>query len=360
MRDRGHAPGQQLELPFAERRGEATVGTSRQDPPVGEERLMERVVERGNLFAALRRVKRNGGSPGVDGMTVEELPGYLREHWPARREGLLARTYRPPPVKRVEIPKPGGGVRKLGMPTVLDRFIQQAGLQVLPPEWDTTVSDGSYGFRPGRSAHQAIARAQRYLGAGYSWVVDLDLEKCFDRVHHDKLMRRVKARVADRRVVQLIARSLKAGALPDAGLEATVEGRPQGGPVSPLLANLLLDELDQEVERRRHRFVRDADDCHIYVRSVRAGQRVLARVTRFVERRLKLRGNEAKSAVDRPWRRTFLGCTFTGHRPKPTPGEHEGSGWVCHAASGAPFADSIHRTAGDVPRRSGGGGGARS
>jgi RNA-directed DNA polymerase len=273
------------------------------------------VVERGNLLAALRRVKRNGGSPGIDGMTVEELPGYLREQWPQIREALLAGTYRPQPVKRVEIPKPGGGVRKLGIPTVLDRFIQQAMLQVLQPEWDKTFSDGSYGFRPGRSAHQAIAQAQRYLGEGYSWVVDLDLEKFFDRVNHDKLMSLVKQRVADRRVLQLIDCYLKAGALTEAGLEATREGTPQGGPLSPLLANLLLDGLNKELERRRHRFVRYADDCNIYVKSVRAGQRVLASVTRFLARRLKLAVNAAKSAVDRPWRRTFLGFTFTGHRP---------------------------------------------
>jgi RNA-directed DNA polymerase len=276
---------------------------------------MERVVERGNLLAALRRVRRKGGSPGSDGMTVEELAGYLREHWPQIREALWAGTYRPQPVKRVEIPKPGGGVRKLGGPTVVDRFIQQAVLQVLQPEWDKTFSESSDGFRPGRSAHQAVARAQRYLHAGYSWVVDLDLEKFFARVNHDKLMSRVKERVADRRVLQLIDRDLKAGALTDEGLEATAEGTPQGGPVSPRLANLLLDGLDKELERRGHRFVRYADDCNIYVKSARAGQRVLASVTRFLTRRLKLTVNAAKSAVDRPWRRTFLGFTFTGRRP---------------------------------------------
>jgi RNA-directed DNA polymerase len=276
---------------------------------------MERVVERGNLLAALARVKRNGGSPGVDGMTVEALPGYLREQWPQIQDALLAGTYRPQPVKRVEIPKPGGGVRKLGVPTVLDRFIQQAVLQVLQPEWDKTFSASSYGFRPGRSAHQAVAQAQRYLGEGYGWVVDLDLEKFFDRVNHDKLMSLAKKRVADRRVLQLIDRYLKAGALTDAGLEATGEGTPQGGPLSPLLANLLLDGLDKELEHRGHRFVRYADDCNIYVKSVRAGQRVQTSVTRFLERRLKLAVNAAKSAVDRPWRRTFLGFTFTGRRP---------------------------------------------
>jgi RNA-directed DNA polymerase len=276
---------------------------------------MERVVERTNLLAALARVKRNGGSPGVDGMAVEELPGYLKAHWPEIREALLAGRYQPQPVKRVEIPKPGGGVRKLGIPTVLDRFIQQALLQVLQPAWDGTFSDRSYGFRPGRSAHHAIAQAQQYLKAGYSWVVDLDLDKFFDRVNHDKLMSRVKERVTDRRVLQLIDRYLKAGALTGDGFEATPEGTPQGGPLSPLLANLLLDGLDQELEKRGHRFVRYADDCNIYVRSARAGARVLASVTRYLKRKLKLVVNAAKSAVDRPWRRTFLGFSFTGRQP---------------------------------------------
>jgi RNA-directed DNA polymerase len=230
MVDRGRAPAQPLELPFAERRGEASVGASGPDTPVGEERLMERGVERGHLLAALRRVKRNGGSPGIDGRTVEELPGYLREHWLRIREGLLAGTYRPSPVKRVESPKPGGGVRKLGIPTGLDRFIQQALLKVLQPTWDPTFSEGSSRFRPGRSAHQAVAQAQRYWGEGDGWVVDLDLEKCFDRVNQDKLMSLVKERVADRRVLQRIDRYLKAGALTEAGGEATVEGTPQGGP----------------------------------------------------------------------------------------------------------------------------------
>jgi RNA-directed DNA polymerase len=315
MLDRGHAPGQQLELPFAERRGEAAVGASGEGTPVGEERLLEQVVERGNLLAALRRVKRHGGRPGIDGMTVEEVPGYLREQWPTLRAALRAGTDRPQPVKRVEIPKPGGGVRPLGVPTVLDRCIQQAWLQVLQPEWETTFSDGSDGVRPGRSAHQAIACAQRDWGEGYSWVVDLDLEKCFDRGNHDKLMSLVKARVADRRVLPLIDRDLKAGALTDAGLEATVEGTPQGGPWSPLRANLLLDGRDRELERRGHRFVRYADDGNMYVKSARAGPRVLASVTRFVARRLKLAVNAAKRGVDRPWRRTFLGFTCTGHRP---------------------------------------------
>jgi RNA-directed DNA polymerase len=276
---------------------------------------MERVVERSNLSAALARVKRNGGSPGIDGMTVEVLPEYLRRRWPEIREALLSGTYEPKPVRRVEISKGGGEVRELGIPTVLDRFIQQALLQVLQRDWDGTFSEWSYGFRPGRSAHQAVAQAQRYLEVGYSWVVDLDLERFFDRVNHDKLMSLVRERVSDRRVLKLIDRYLKAGALTAEGFEATLEGTPQGGPLSPLLANLLLDGFDKELERRGHRFVRYADDCNIYVRSARAGGRVLASVTRYLERRLKLSVNEAKSAVDRPWRRTFLGFSFTASRP---------------------------------------------
>jgi RNA-directed DNA polymerase len=276
---------------------------------------MERVVERSNLPAALRRVQQNGGSPGIDCMTVEALPDYLRREWPKIREQLLSGTYRPHPVRRVKIPKPGGGVRKLGIPTVLDRFIQQALLQALQRDWDKTFSEQSFGFRPNRSAWQAVAQAQRYLRAGYSWVVDLDLEQFFDRVNHDQLMSRVRKRVSDRRILKLIDRYLKAGALTSEGWEATPEGTPQGGPLSPLLANLLLDGLDKELERRGHRFVRYADDCNIYVRSARAGKRVLASLTRYLERRLKLAVNEAKSAVDRPWRRTFLGFSFTWRQP---------------------------------------------
>jgi RNA-directed DNA polymerase len=313
--NRGIAPAKQLELPF-KRRGEASVGTPGEEAPVGGGgSLMERVVEKSNLLAALRRVRSNGGSPGVDGMTVEALPDYLRRKWPKIREQLLVGTYRPQPVRRVKIPKPGGGVRKLGIPTVLDRFIQQALLQVLQRDWDRTFSEQSYGFRPRRSAWQAVAQAQRYLKAGYSWVVDLDLEQFFDRVNHDQLMSRVRKRVSDRRVLKLIDRYLKAGAVTSEGFEPTSEGTPQGGPISPLLANLLLDGLDKELESRGHRFVRYADDCNIYVQSVRAGERVMASVTRFLERRLKLSVNQAKSTVDRPWRRTFLGFSFTAQKP---------------------------------------------
>jgi group II intron reverse transcriptase/maturase len=245
-------------------------------------------------------------------MTVEELPGYLRMHWPRIRASLLNGSYRPQPVLRKEIPKPGGGVRELGIPTVLDRLIQQALAQVLQIEWDRSFSRFSFGFRPRRSGHQAIACAQQFLREGYEWVVDLDLERFFDRVVHEVLMARVKQRIADPRLLKLIDRYLKSGVMIGTMLEPTEEGVPQGGPLSPLLANLLLDDLDRELERRGHRFVRYADDVNIYVRSQRAGERVLASVKSFLEKRLKLRVNLEKSAVDRPWRRVLLGFTFVG------------------------------------------------
>lgn len=309
-RSRRHASVGQLPL-----WDETLTGKAKEDAPVKGERLMERVMERGNLLRALQRVKRNGGSPGIDGMAVEKLPAYLKGHWPAIRASLLEGTYKPQPVRRAEIPKPGGGVRHLGIPTVLDRFIQQALLQVLQAEWDGTFSNHSYGFRPGRSAHQAVLRAQRYLQSEYGWVVDMDLEKFFDRVNHDKLMSLVKKRTGDQRVLRLINRYLKAGVLVGELPCPTEQGTPQGGPLSPLLANVMLDELDQELARRGHRFVRYADDCNVYVRSRKAGERVLGSVTRYLERELKLKVNEAKSAVERPWRRVFLGFTFTGRRP---------------------------------------------
>jgi RNA-directed DNA polymerase len=278
---------------------------------------MEEVCRRANLEEALRRVQTNKGSPGVDGMTVEDLGTYLRQHWLTIREQLLSGTYRPQPVKRVEIPKPDGGVRKLGIPTVLDRFLQQAVMQVLQAGWDPTFSEHSYGFRPNRSAHQAVAQAQRYIGDGYRWVVDIDLEKFFDRVNHDRLMSRVARRVTDKRVLRLIRAFLNAGVLEDGMVSPTAEGTPQGGPLSPLLSNLVLDEFDQELQRRGLRFVRYADDCNIYVRSLRAGQRVMASITRFLAAQLKLRVNASKSAVARPWQRKFLGFSFTSqHQPK--------------------------------------------
>jgi RNA-directed DNA polymerase len=275
---------------------------------------MEEVCQRENLEEALRRVRANRGSPGVDGMSTDELPDYLREHWPGIREQLLKGTYQPQPVKRVEIPKPDGGVRKLGIPTVLDRFLQQAVLQVLQGRWDRTFSEHSFGFRPGRSAHQAVAEAQKYVAEGNRWVVDIDLEKFFDRVNHDLLMGRVAKRVADKRLLKLLRAFLNAGVMENVLVGPTDEGTPQGGPLSPLLSNLVLDDLDKELERRGHRFVRYADDCNIYVRSKRAGERVMANITGFLTRRLKLRVNGEKSAVARPWERKFLGFSFTSHR----------------------------------------------
>jgi RNA-directed DNA polymerase len=314
VRDRGPASVQH-NVPPERGRDETEVTKRRSNSPVNDEHLMERVVERENLIKALQRVKRNGGSPGVDGMTVQALPGYLKRHWPAIRQSLVSGTYQPQPVKRVNIPKPGGGIRPLGIPTVLDRFIQQALLQVLQADWDGSFSDHSFGFRPGRSAHQAVGRAQEYLHQGYNWVVDIDLEKFFDRVNHDKLTSLVRERVKDPRVYRLIHRYLKAGVLIGEVCCPTTEGTPQGGPLSPLLANLLLDRLDKELEKRGHRFVRYADDCNIYVRSARAGRRVLAGIAQYLGRHLKLSVNETKSAVDRPWRRAFLGFTFIGRRP---------------------------------------------
>jgi RNA-directed DNA polymerase len=282
------------------------------ESPASTNRLMEEVCERENLKEALRRVKANKGSPGVDGMTIDEITDYLKQHWPAIREQLLSGTYEPKPVRRVEIPKPdGGGVRKLGIPIVLDRFIQQAVMQVLQKRWDPTFSEHSFGFRPGRSAHQAVAQAQQYIAEGYSWTVDFDLEKFFDRVNHDKLMGQIAKRVEDKRLLKLIRAFLNAGVMENGLVSPSVEGTPQGGPLSPLLSNLVLDELDRELERRGHRFVRYADDSNVYVRSQRAGQRVMESVTQFITQKLKLKVNEAKSAVARPSQRKFLGFSFT-------------------------------------------------
>ncbi len=301
------------EAPLGEREGtEAPRARRETEDPAGNQRLMEEVCERENLRAALKRVRANRGSPGIDGMTVGALPGYLVQHWPVIREQLLSGTYEPKPVKRVEIPKPDGGVRKLGIPTVLDRFVQQAVQQVLQKQWDPTFSEHSYGFRPGQSAQQAVAKAQQYIAEGYSWCVDFDLEKFFDRVNHDKLMGMVAKRVEDRRLLKLIRAFLNAGGMEDGLVSPSVEGTPQGGPLSPLLSNLVLDELDRELERRGHRFVRYADDSNIYVRSERAGQRVMESVKRFITNKLKLKVNESKSAVAKPQERKFLGFSFTG------------------------------------------------
>jgi RNA-directed DNA polymerase len=312
----------QLRLAFSEEsRGEAPQAPGEgsetftakhmNESPANREQLMEEVCERENCLQAYKRVKSNKGSPGIDGMTVEQLPGYLKEHWPAIREQLLIGTYKPQPVRRVEIPKPDGGVRQLGIPTVLDRMVQQAIMQVLQSRWDAEFSEHSHGFRPGRSAHQAVAKAQKYIAEGRRWVVDLDLEKFFDRVNHDKLMAVVAHRVADKRMLRLIRAFLKAGVMENGLVGPVDEGTPQGGPLSPLLSNLVLDELDRELERRKHCFVRYADDCNIYVRSRRAGERVKQNITRFITRRLKLKVNEQKSAVARPVERKFLGFSFT-------------------------------------------------
>jgi group II intron reverse transcriptase/maturase len=270
---------------------------------------MEKVCERQNLLAALKRVRQNAGSPGIDGMTVEELSGYLRVHWPRLREELLAGRYQPQPVRRVAIPKAGGGERELGIPTVLDRFIQQALLQVLQPLFDPTFSGASYGFRPGRSAHDAVLRAQAYVQEGRSFVVDIDLEKFFDRVNHDLLMGRLVKRIADRRVLRLIRRYLNAGVLANGVVIEREEGTPQGGPLSPLLANVLLDEVDKELERRGHAFVRYADDLNVYVRTQRSGERVMQSLRKLFGK-LKLRVNETKSKVTRATASKFLGFSF--------------------------------------------------
>jgi RNA-directed DNA polymerase len=300
------------EAPRAAKGGIETLAAKRraESLAIGEE-VMEEVCGRENCKQALARVKANKGSAGVDGMSVEQLPEHLKQHWPAIREQLLSGTYRPQPVKRVEIPKPGGGVRKLGIPTVLDRFVQQAVMQVLQRRWDRTFSEHSYGFRPGRSAHQAVEWAQECIAQGYRWVVDLDLEKFFDRVNHDKLMAKLAERVSDKRLLKLIRGFLSAGGMENGLVSPVDEGTPQGGPLSPLLSNIVLDEFDREVERRGLRFARYADDSNIYVRSRRAGARVMESLARFITTKLKLKVNAQKSAVARPWERKFLGFSFT-------------------------------------------------
>jgi group II intron reverse transcriptase/maturase len=309
----------QIELPL-ETRGEASgaewggevvsaiQGTERSGID-GCSGLMEQIVERGNLRRALKRVQQNQGSPGVDGRTVEELPAYLKQHWPACREQLLTGRYQPSVVQRVEIPKPGGGMRMLGIPTVLDRFIQQAVLQVLQPQIDPTFSESSHGFRPGRRAHDAVCQAQRYVQSGRRWVVDVDLAQFFDRVNHDVLMGKLAHRIADARVLRLIRRYLTAGIMADGVVLERHEGTPQGGPLSPLLANVLLDTVDKVLEKRGHHFVRYADDCNVYVRSKRAADRVMEGLVALYAQ-LKLRVNVTKSAVARAWERSFLGYSF--------------------------------------------------
>jgi RNA-directed DNA polymerase len=326
----GSPPDAQLQLPFAPGvAGEAQSAAggrfesfvsphdnqSPTNPLTGEASppsIMREVLRLQNLSAALEQVQANKGSPGIDGMTVEQLPEYLRSHWQQIKQQLLEGTYKPQPVRRVEIPKPDGGVRKLGIPTVLDRFIQQAVQQVLTGRWDATFSQSSFGFRPGRSAHQAVEAAQRHIAEGCGWVVDIDLEKFFDRVNHDRLMGRIMQRENDKALIRLIRSLLTAGVMENGLVSPTDEGTPQGGPLSPLLSNLVLDELDKELEKRGHRFVRYADDCNIYVSSERAGRRVMEGVSRFITQKLKLKVNASKSAVARPKDRKFLSFSFTG------------------------------------------------
>ncbi len=281
-----------------------------EDERTQHEGLWERIFSRENLRAALKRVERNGGAPGVDGMTTDELVDHLREHWPSIRARLDAGVYQPSPVKRTWIPKESGGERALGIPTVLDRFIQQALLQVLSEVFEPTFSDHSYGFRPNRSAQQAVQAARSYIEAGYTWVVGLDLAQFFDTVNHDRLMARLKQTLTDKRVLRLVNAYLKAGVMADGIVEASTEGTPQGGPLSPLLSNIVLTELDRKLEERGHHFVRYADDCNIYVRSRSAAERVMESTRRFIEGRMRLKVNEAKSAVDEATNRSFLGFSF--------------------------------------------------
>jgi group II intron reverse transcriptase/maturase len=275
-----------------------------------EVKVWETIFSRDNLLAALARVQENRGVPGIDGMTVEELPDHLRAHWEGIRARLEREMYRPSPVKRVEIPKPGGGKRLLGIPTVLDRLIQQTIAQVLGPLFEPTFSDHSYGFRPGRDAHQAVQAAREHIAAGCSWVVDIDLERFFDTVNHDRLMARMKLIVQDKRVLRLVNEYLKAGVMADGLFIETEEGTPQGSPLSPLLSNIVLTELDRKLEERGHRFVRYADDCNVYVKSERAAQRVMTSLEDFIERRMRLKVNQEKSAIDRATKRQFLGFSF--------------------------------------------------
>jgi RNA-directed DNA polymerase len=311
------APDRQLTLALDhDPEGELVAGERGQGASTEELTLMAQILDRENLKRALKQVRQNQGAPGIDGMTVDELPAYLKQHWPEIRAQLEAGQYRPQPVKRVEIPKSDGKKRPLGIPTVLDRFIQQAITQVVQAQWEPAFHADSYGFRPNRNAHQAVWQAQRNIREGYGWVVDIDLESFFDRVNHDRLMQRLKRNVPDQQVRRLINRYLKAGVRVGNQTQATTAGVPQGGPLSPVLANVVLDELDWELHKRGHRFARYADDCNIFVRSRRAGERVMASVGRFIRDTLRLTVNPRKSAVDKPGNRKFLGFTVSGTKAR--------------------------------------------
>jgi RNA-directed DNA polymerase len=285
------------------------------NPAEQKPNILEEILEKENVKAAIAKVQKNAGAPGIDGLTVEDLVPYLAANWNRVRRELVDGSYKPKPVRRVEIDKPGGGIRTLGIPTVLDRVVQQAFLQVLQPKWDPTFSTQSFGFRPNKSQHQAIDAARELIRSGYEYVVDLDLEKFFDRVNHDILMARIAKRIDDKRVLKILRAYLNAGILEEGLVEPSVEGVPQGGPLSPLLSNLLLDDLDKELEKRELQFVRFADDCNIYVKSERAGLRVKESITKFLAKKLRLRVNEEKSAVGKPSSRNFLGFTF-GRAPE--------------------------------------------
>ena len=304
----------QVEVELQETMGVHSVSTAsengKDDGNLYTKNLLEKILDSENLRLAFRRVKSNKGSHGVDGMKVDELPQYLKQSVVSLKKSILEGTYRPNPVRRVEIPKPDGGIRLLGIPTVVDRMVQQAVAQVLTPIFEKTFSDNSYGFRPGRDAKQAIVKAKEYMDEGYKWVVDIDLAKYFDTVNHDKLMALVAREVKDKRVLKLIRLFLQSGIMINGVITETEEGCPQGGPLSPLLSNIMLTELDRELEKRGHKFCRYADDNNIYVKSRKAGDRVMRSITGFIENKLKLKVNKDKSAVDRPWKRKFLGFSF--------------------------------------------------
>lgn len=305
------APVKQLPLSLESPEGESEMGDPIETKSNFCSSLIDRVLERNNLLRALKQVRRNKGAPGIDGMTVDDLPDYLKQYWPRIRQQLIDGRYKPKPVRRVDIPKPDGRKRKLGIPTVLDRFIQQAIAQVLQEEWDADFHDNSYGFRPNRNAHQAMAYAQETARQNYRWVVDCDLEAFFDGVNHDLLMEQLKSKHQDPQLLRLINRYLKAGVQVDGATQVSIEGVPQGGPLSPVLSNIVLNQLDWELERRGHRFVRYADDFVIFVKSREAGERVMQSLQRYIGESLRLKVNTQKSAVDRPWKRSYLGFTFS-------------------------------------------------